>query len=83
MKEIRIGTKIIEKRKEKGLTQEELADHLGISKPAVSKWESGQSYPDITLLLRLSAATGKGRDPQTLSRDGGTFRGERIRGSVH
>jgi transcriptional regulator with XRE-family HTH domain len=50
MKEIRIGTKIIEKRKEKGLTQEELADHLGISKPAVSKWESGQSYPDITLL---------------------------------
>jgi transcriptional regulator with XRE-family HTH domain len=50
MKEIRIGTKIIEKRKAKGLTQEELADHLGVSKPAVSKWESGQSYPDITLL---------------------------------
>ena len=50
MKEIRIGMKIIEKRKEKGLTQEELADYLGISKPAVSKWESGQSYPDITLL---------------------------------
>jgi len=50
MKEIRIGLKIIEKRKEKGLTQEELADHLGISKPAVSKWESGQSYPDITLI---------------------------------
>jgi len=50
MKEIRIGIKIIEKRKEKGLTQEELADYLGISKPAVSKWESGQSYPDITLL---------------------------------
>ena len=50
MKEIRIGMKIIEKRKEKGMTQEELADYLGISKPAVSKWESGQSYPDITLL---------------------------------
>jgi transcriptional regulator with XRE-family HTH domain len=50
MKEIRIGMKIIEKRREKGLTQEELADYLGISKPAVSKWESGQSYPDITLL---------------------------------
>ena len=50
MKEIRIGNKIIEKRKELKLTQEELADHLGVSKPAVSKWESGQSYPDITLL---------------------------------
>ncbi len=47
---IQIGTIISTNRKEKGITQEELANHLGVSKPAVSKWESGQSYPDILLL---------------------------------
>lgn len=50
MGKINIGTYIAAKRKEKGLTQEELALYLGVSKPAVSKWESGQSYPDIMLL---------------------------------
>jgi transcriptional regulator with XRE-family HTH domain len=50
MGNIRIGNIITAKRKEKGITQEELAMHLGVSKPAVSKWESGQSYPDILLL---------------------------------
>ena len=50
MGDIRIGSKIASKRREKGITQEELASFLGVSKPAVSKWESGQSYPDITLL---------------------------------
>lgn len=55
MKEIRIGTIIATKRKERGVTQEELANHLGVSKPAVSKWESGQSYPDILLLPILAS----------------------------
>lgn len=41
-------------RKEKGLTQEELAKMLGLSYQAVSKWETGQTFPDITLLPRLS-----------------------------
>ncbi len=50
MKEIKIGSIIAAKRKERGVTQEELANHLGVSKPAVSKWESEQSYPDILLL---------------------------------
>lgn len=50
MNTIQIGKIISIKRKEKGLTQEELANYLGVSKPAVSKWESGQSYPDILLL---------------------------------
>lgn len=55
MKEIKLGTIVAAKRKERGITQEELAKHLGVSKPAVSKWESGQSYPDILLLPILAS----------------------------
>lgn len=55
MGDIKIGTIIANKRREKGVTQEELANHIGVSKPAVSKWESGQSYPDILLLPVLAA----------------------------
>lgn len=55
MQTIHIGTNIARLRKEKGITQEELANYLGVSKPAVSKWESGQSYPDILLLPHLAA----------------------------
>lgn len=50
MKKMNIGNVISKRRKDKGITQEELAEYLGVSKPAVSKWESGQSYPDIMLL---------------------------------
>lgn len=50
MGSLQIGARIAEHRKNKGITQEELAEHLGVSKPAVSKWESGQTYPDILLL---------------------------------
>ena len=42
------------KRIEKNLTQEQLSSMLGISTAAISKWESGHSYPDITLLPRLA-----------------------------
>lgn len=45
---------IKEKRHSLGLTQEQLADYLGVSTPAVNKWERGVSYPDITLLPPLS-----------------------------
>ncbi len=55
MGEIKIGSIIAERRRGKGITQEELANHIGVSKPAVSKWESGQSYPDILLLPILAA----------------------------
>lgn len=54
MKEIMVGKVIARLRKEKEITQEELAGYLGVSKPAVSKWESLQSYPDITLLPILA-----------------------------
>jgi transcriptional regulator with XRE-family HTH domain len=55
MKEINIGANIAAYRREKGVTQEELANYIGVSKPAVSKWESGQSYPDILLLPILAS----------------------------
>lgn len=45
---------IKEKRKALSLTQEQLANQLGVSTPAVSKWESGASYPDITILPNLA-----------------------------
>lgn len=41
-------------RKEKGLSQEKLAEIIGISRQAVAKWEVGQSYPDIARLIALS-----------------------------
>lgn len=41
-------------RKKENLTQEQVANYLNISTPAVNKWESGISYPDITLLLSLA-----------------------------
>lgn len=54
--ELNIGSKIAELRKAKGMTQEQLALALGISAPAVSKWEIDNSYPDITLLCPLARA---------------------------
>lgn len=50
MKTIKVGAMILVKRKENRITQEQLANHLGVSKTAVSKWETDQSYPDISLL---------------------------------
>ena len=41
-------------RKNKGLTQEALADKLGVSRQAVAKWEAGQVYPDISNLIQIS-----------------------------
>lgn len=38
-------------RKNKGLTQEEMAERLDVSRQAVAKWESGQAYPDILNLV--------------------------------
>ena len=55
MKEINIAKMIAKKRKEKKITQDELAKYLGVSKAAISKWETGQSYPDITFLPILAS----------------------------
>ncbi|MBV4428668.1 helix-turn-helix domain-containing protein [Clostridium tyrobutyricum] len=55
MRELNIGKCIIQKRKERKITQQQLADYIGVSKASVSKWESGLSYPDILLLPQLAA----------------------------
>lgn len=56
--ELCIGTTILAARHTKGLTQEALADLVGVSAAAVSKWETGASYPDITLLPPIARALG-------------------------
>ena len=45
-------------RKEKGMSQENLAEALDVSRQAISKWESGQSYPETEKLLTLSQMFG-------------------------
>ena len=52
---INIGRTISRERRRAGITQEALAAHLGVSKAAVSKWEVGQSLPDVSLLPRIAA----------------------------
>lgn len=54
MRDINIAGVILAKRREKGMTQDELAAYIGVSKASVSKWETGQSYPDITILPQLA-----------------------------
>ena len=54
MSNLKIGEKIKIKRKERDLTQEGVANILGVSKAAVSKWENNESYPDITLLPQIA-----------------------------
>lgn len=49
-----IGNRIAKFRKAKGMTQEDLANQLGVSSQAVSKWENDASCPDISLLPQLS-----------------------------
>lgn len=41
-------------RKEKGLSQESIAEKIGVSRQAVAKWETGQSYPDVENLILIS-----------------------------
>ena len=55
MKQINIARIILHMRKEKGITQDDLAKYMGVSKASVSKWETGQSFPDITFLPQLAS----------------------------
>ncbi len=58
MDELTMGARIARSRKEKGMTQEALANALGVSNQAVSKWEGGVCCPDIQLLPSLCDTLG-------------------------
>ena len=58
MDNLKTGEVISKRRKELGLTQNQLAKSLNISFQAVSKWENGTAYPDIEMLPKLAAALG-------------------------
>lgn len=53
MDQIKIGSFIAKERKSKGYTQRQLADIIGISDKTVSKWERGNGFPEVSLLLPL------------------------------
>ena len=54
----KIGSFIQQKRKDKGLTQKQLAEKLGVTDRAISKWERGQGCPDVSILEILSKELG-------------------------
>ena len=54
MDAMKTGRFIAQKRKERNLSQRELAEYLHITDKAISKWERGLSFPDITILIPLS-----------------------------
>ena len=53
MNQKRIGKFILDCRKEKGLTQEQLAEELGVTSKSISSWENGNTMPDYSLLEDL------------------------------
>ena len=53
MDQIKIGKFILNCRKEKGITQEQLAEKLGVTSKSISRWENGRTMPDYTLLKDL------------------------------
>lgn len=58
MDQIKVGKFIAEMRKEKGITQKQLADQLGISDKTISKWECGNGMPEISMMIPLCNVLG-------------------------
>ena len=52
---VKLGDKIRELRKQRGISQEKLAEHLGVTFQAVSKWESGATMPDVLLIPAIAS----------------------------
>ena len=52
--QIKIGTFLKELRKEKDLTQEQLAEKFGVSSRSVSRWENGNTMPELSILVELA-----------------------------
>ena len=58
MDQIKIGKFIAECRKNKNMTQAQLAEKVGVTDRAVSKWENGRSMPDSSIMLELCGELG-------------------------
>ena len=56
MNQVTIGNYIAKKRHEKNLTQQQLADMLGVSNKTISKWENGRCMPDYSIIQKLCEA---------------------------
>lgn len=54
MDQIKIGAFLKELRKEKGMSQEQLAENFGVSSRSVSRWENGNTMPDISIIIELA-----------------------------
>ena len=54
MDQIKIGTCLKELRKERNLTQEQIAEKFSVSQRSVSRWENGNTMPDISVLIELA-----------------------------
>ena len=79
MNQEKIGKFISKLRKEKNLTQEELAEKLSVSSKSISRWENGKCMPDLSLLIPISKEFGitvneliSGEFIERLSREAGT-----------
>ena len=51
---IKIGKNLQELRKQKGMTQEQLAEHFNVARRTVSRWETGSNMPDLDILIEMS-----------------------------
>ena len=58
MDSVRVGAFIAALRREQGFTQKQLAEKIGVTDKAISRWETGKGYPDVTLLLQLGETLG-------------------------
>jgi len=57
-----LAEKILQLRKQQGLSQEELAEKVGVSRQAISKWETGESVPELERVVNLSKIFGTTTD---------------------
>lgn len=68
---MQLNERIAQARKQAGLTQEQLGEALGVSRQAVSKWESGQANPDVNYIVEMCRLFGVSSDWLLLGKEGG------------
>lgn len=79
---IELGNRLASLRKEKGYSQEELAEKLGVSRQAVSKWENGEASPDTANLIALAELYDISLDELVGKAPAGSSKTEEVEGEV-